>query len=219
MEPTQGRIKIIIADDHALILHSLEMMLESVPDFIVVGTASNGEEVFDINNGLKPDIILMDIKMPKLNGLEAIRIIEEKMPWVKVIALSIYDHPHIIKEALKSGAKGFLSKNCSFEELCEAIRMVHSGKTYLCNSVSETVLYTFINNDKDSIDAVERLTPSEIKVVKLLTEGMITREISKVLFVSEKTVERHKSNILKKLKLKNTAQLVRFAVEKGILLT
>jgi len=131
----------------------------------------------------------------------------------------MYVHAHIIRELLKSGAKGFLSKNCTFEELCEAIRTVYNGKTYLCKTASEAVLHTFVNDDVSANETIEKLTPSEIKIVKLLTEGKVTREISSLLFVSEKTVERHKSNILKKLKLKNTAQLVRFAVEKGILLT
>jgi len=212
-------VKIFIVEDQALILKSLAITLDSVSDFQVVGTALNGEELFTSSNGAKPDIILMDIRMPKMSGEEATRKIDEKMPWVKVIALSMYDHPHMIKEMLRAGAKGFLSKQSSFEELCEAIRTVHAGSTYLCKRCRDSVLSTFLQNGEASVSKIEGLTSRELEVIKLLADGLTTEEIARQLSISAKTVERHKSNILGKLNLKNTAQLIRFSIEQGILLS
>lgn len=158
--------------------------------------------------------------MPGMNGIEATRKVNEKMPWIKIIGLSMYDHPTFIKEMLRSGAKGFLSKDCAFEELREAIQTVFLGDTYLCKNASKIVINEFSQNStKSKISGIQSLTPREIKIIQLLGEGNITREISEKLFISEKTVDRHKTNILKKLSLKNTAQLVKMAVDQGIILS
>ena len=132
----------------------------------------------------------------------------------------MYDHPTFIKEMLRSGAKGFLSKDCAFEELREAIQIVFAGETYLCKNASKVVIDEFSKNSASpETGGVQSLTTREIEVIQLLAEGNITKEIAGKLFISEKTVDRHKTNILKKLNLKNTAQLVKIAVDQGIILS
>jgi DNA-binding NarL/FixJ family response regulator len=220
MESTKEHIKIMIAEDHGLISHALASLLKRIEGFEVIGLAGNGMELLKQLETAKPDIILMDIKMPQMNGIEATRRINEKMPWIKVIGLSMYDHPTFIKEMLRNGAKGFLSKDCAFEELREAILTVHSGEIYLCKNASKIVIDEF---SKDSVlpekGGIKSLTPREIEIIQLLSDGNITKEIADKLFISEKTVDRHKTNILKKMKLKNTAQLVKVAVDQGIILS
>ena len=212
-------IKIMIAEDQGLIRHSLGLMLGAVEGFKVLGLASNGQELLQKLESIKPDVVLMDIKMPKMNGIEVTKAIDEKMPWVKVIALSMYVHPVYIKEMLRNGAKGFISKNCSIEELCEAIRVVHGGTQYFCKITSSIVFHDFTQTFSENGDsAIHSLTPREIEIIQHLANGMITREIAVSLFISDKTVERHKSNLMKKLQVKNTAQLIKLAIEKGILI-
>ena len=218
MESNSNPIKLVIAEDQGLILQSLVMSLKTVPEFLVCGTARNGNLLLGILKDIKPDIILMDIKMPYLNGLEATRIIFDKTPWIKVIILSMHTHPSFIKDALKAGANGFLSKDCSFDELCEAIHQVYQGNTYLFKEASDTLLNNFVHQDESESDEIKSLTNSELKIIQALADGLTTREIAAKSYITEKTVERHKSNILKKMKLKNTAQLIRVALEKGLLL-
>jgi len=219
MDVEKGIINLMLAEDQGLILHSLVTMLKDIPDFRITGTARNGVELLQLLNENKPDVIILDIKMPLMNGLEVTRVISEKMPWVKIIALSMYDNPLFIREIMKSGAKGFLSKNCSFDELCEAIRNVHEGKTFLCRTSTESVMNNFANQDVNAFDELHSLTSREMEVIQLLAHGLLTREIAGKMFISGKTVERHKTNIMKKMKVKNTAQLIRLATEKGLLLS
>lgn len=217
MESPTRKISIMIAEDQLLILHSLVMTLKAVPDFDVCGTARNGNELLEILKETKPDIILMDIKMPLMGGSEATRIIQGKTPWIKIIALSMYTHPSFIKEIIKAGASGFLSKDCTFEELCEAIRSVYQGNTYIYKAASKILLNNFIYED-DENNQVNLLTAGEIRIIQLLSEGLTTSKIAGKLEISNKTVERHKSNIFGKLKLKNTAQLIRLAFERGLIM-
>lgn len=154
-----------------------------------------------------------------MNGMEATKLIDEKMPWVKVIALSMYDHPVYIKEMMKNGASGFLSKNCSVKELFDAIRTVYAGKTYLSTEIQRSVLNEYTKHSKENdTDGINSLTSREIEIIQKLAGGQTTREIANRLFISSKTVERHKTNILHKLRLRNTHQLVKLASEKGLLL-
>ena len=219
MSKTSETIKIMIAEDQGLIRHSLAALLSAVDGFQIVGLAANGEELLKQLELVKPDVILMDIKMPKMNGIEVTKTIDEKMPWVKVIALSGFDHPVYIKEMLKNGAKGFISKNCSIEELCEAIRMVNSGAQYFCKTISSIVFHDFTQTFSENGNSlIYSLTPREIEVIKMLASGMVTKEIANAMFISDKTVESHKSNLLKKLQVKNSAHLIKLAVEIGILI-
>jgi DNA-binding NarL/FixJ family response regulator len=218
MKDTNEKIKIMVADDQGLILHSLVTMLEAVDDFEVIGTAQNGIVLLQLLEENKPDVIIIDINMPKMSGIEVTKIIDGKMPWIKIIALSMYSHPQYIKEMLRHGAKGFLSKNCLAQELFEAVRAVNAGKTYLDKCCSDIILHNFSQVKTDFRTNLQSLTAREIEIIRALADGMVTREIAGKLFISDKTVERHKTNILNKLQLRNTAQLVKVAVEQGILI-
>jgi len=213
-------IKLMIAEDQAIILHSLMILLNSLQNIEVIGTALNGMDLLVLLEKDKPDVILMDINMPKMNGIEATKIIDAKMPWVKVIALSMYDHPVYIKKMFKSGAKGFVSKNATKMELGKAIEMVYNGDIYISEEISRVLLKEYSNaTDSDENADYTSLTSREIEIIQLLADGLYTKEIAEKLFISDKTVERHKTNILKKLKLRNTAQLVKVAITKGIIVS
>ena len=210
----------MIAEDQAIILHSLMILLNSIQNIEVIGTALNGLELMALLETEKPDVILMDINMPKMNGIEATKILDEKMPWVKVIALSMYDHPVYIKKMFKSGAKGFVSKNATKMELGKAIQMVYGGEIYISEEISRILLREYSSaTDSDEEGDYTSLTSREIEIIQLLADGLYTKEIAEKLFISDKTVERHKTNILKKLKLRNTAQLVKVAITKGIIVS
>ena len=220
MNPPVKKIKLMIAEDQAIILHSLMILLNSIPNIEVIGTALNGLDLLTLLENDKPDVILMDINMPKMNGIEATKIIDAKMPWVKVIALSMYDHPVYIKKMFKSGAKGFVSKNATKMELGKAIEMVYNGDIYISEEISRILLREYSNSsDSDDNADYTSLTSREIEIIQLLADGLYTKEIAEKLFISDKTVERHKTNILKKLKLRNTAQLVKVAITKGIIVS
>ena len=221
MEPKitdKVKIKLILADNQRIILHALSMLIESLGDFEIIGIVTNGYELLKKLEMSKPDIILMDIVKPGPTSIEVTRIIDERMPWVKVISLSRYNHPVFIKEMLKHGAKGFLSKNCSVDELQEGIMRVYSGKTYFCNLSSQVLLRDYSAESKADIVDFREITAREIEIITLLSDGLSTKEIASKLFISSKTVERHKSNLLKKMHLKNTAHLIKVAMENGLLI-
>jgi DNA-binding NarL/FixJ family response regulator len=209
-------IKIIIAESHQIVAHSIAALLRTIGNIEIQGIAQNDTQLLKMLDKEKPDIVLMDINMPELNGLEATKAIDERMPWVRVIALTKVDQAVFAKKMFKAGARGFVSKNSPPEDLFEAIRLVFEGKTFCC----QTTVRGFIH-EPDHIEELSKnggtpsLTASELVIIKLIAEGYLTREIAKKTFTSEKTVERHKTNILKKFNLRNTAQLVRMAVEQG----
>lgn len=213
-----GKIRIMIAENQGIILHSLISLIRSFGDFEITGTASDGYELLKKLEVTKPDVILLDIKKPGLTGIDVTRIIDEKMPWVKVISLSRHNHPFFIKEMLKHGAKGFLSKNCTVEELHEGIKRVYDGKTYFCSLCSKVILRDYASDAVEGTVDFRNITPREIEIIGYLSDGCSTKEISEKLFISNQTVERHKSNLFKKMQLRNTAQLVRVAVENGLLI-
>ena len=218
MNPQLPHIKVIIAEDQSIILHAMVLLLKTMRNVEVIGTAGNGEELLRLLDDLKPDIILTDIRMPLLDGFEATRVINEKMPWLKVIALSGYDHPAYIKKLMKNGARGFVSKNSSEQELEKALITVYNGGTYISDEVARKLLREFTDtpSQTDSFN-YNSLTSREIQIIQLLSEGMSTREIAEKLFISNKTVERHKTNILKKTNTRNTAHLIRLSIQNGII--
>lgn len=219
MNPSGPHIKVIIAEDQTIVLHALILMLKTLKNIEVIGSAQNGDELLKLLERTRPDVILTDINMPVLSGIDASRIINEKMPWIKVIALSVYDHPVYIKKMFKNGAKGFVSKFATEQELEKAINTVFGGEIYISEEISRTMLRDFseIENSNVTSDYFS-LTSREIEIIQLLADGLFTREIAEKLFISDKTIERHKTNILKKLNLRNTPQLIREAILKGIIL-
>jgi DNA-binding NarL/FixJ family response regulator len=212
-----GKISIMIVEDQQIILHALTCLINSSGEFEVIGSATEGQGLLKKLEVIKPDIILLDIKMQTMGGIEVTRVVNEKMPWIKVISLSAYNHSFFIKEMIKNGAKGFLSKNCTVQELFEGIHSVYNGKTYFCSLCSNVVVHNFSDTQDDGSMQFYPLTPREIEIIRHLSNGFSTKEIANKLFISDKTVERHKTNLLKKMQLRNTAQLVKAAVENGLL--
>ncbi len=211
-------IRMLVAESQGIILHSILALLGTFRDVVVVGTARDGKTLLGLLEVTKPDILLLDLEKPGMSCIEVSRVIDGKMPWVKLISLSRHNHPYYIREMLKHGTKGFLSKDCSVEELHDGIRRVHAGQTFFCSTCSDVMLQDYKAQPRDDGNRFREITHREIEIIRYLAEGHSTKEIAEKLFISDKTVERHKSNLLKKMQLKNTPQLVKVAVENGLLI-
>jgi DNA-binding NarL/FixJ family response regulator len=215
---SKSKIQVMIAENQGIILHSLASLILSFGDIEVIGTASDGAELLKKLENIKPDIIILNVKKPGLTGIDVTRMIDEKMPWVKIISLVKHNHPFFIKEMLKHGVKGFLSTNCTVNELHEGIKSVYNGKTYFCSVCSRVILRDYAASPEAGQVDFRSITAREIEIIGYLSDGLATKEISRKLFISDKTVERHKSNLFKKMKLRNTAQLIKVAMENGLLI-
>ncbi len=210
-------IRIIIADDHQLFREGLVNLLSQAPDVEIIAQAEDGKDALKKTRELNPDIVLMDIGMPIMNGVRATEILHKELPDVKVIALSMHSDKQYIKEMLEAGAFGYLFKNCTYDQLIEAINTVQSGKKYLSDTITEVLIQDYLGKEEDADDDKPALSAREAEVLKLFAEGKSSREISELLYVSVKTVGTHKQNILDKLELKSTTDLVKYALRKGII--
>lgn len=210
-------IRILIADDHQIVRQGLKSLIEREPDMEVVGEAEDGQEIVDLTKKLVPHVVLMDVKMPDLNGIEATRQIMSELPDVKIIALSMYPDQRFVINMLKSGARGYLLKDCAFEELAQAIRIVMANKTYLCPMVTEVVVKNYLDSTPSPTQsAFAILTAREREVMKLLVEGRRTGQIAEVLGISVKTVDTHRQQIIHKLGIRSLADLTKYAIREGI---
>ncbi len=210
------KIKIILADDHAIIREGLKPLIEKEPDMLVAGEAENGRETLQRVRELSPDVVIMDISMPDLNGIEATRQIRQDYPACKVIGLSVHTDNQYVAQMIRAGASGYLPKSCAFKELATAIRAVTRNQTYLSPKVIDSVV-AYLQKSAPGDDAADAvLTPREREVLQLLAEGKPTKEISALLCVSERTVEAHRKNIMTKLNLHSVAELTRYAIAKGL---
>ncbi len=211
------KYRIIIADDHRIVRQGLRSLVEQENDLEVVGMAANGRQALQMTRRLKPDVVIMDISMPDLNGIDATCQIVNEVSGVKVIALSMHSEKQLIDGMLRAGAAGYLLKESAFEELIKAIRIVCGGKKYLSPDVTDIVLRDYLN---PSIDNDHPLTPDltlrEREVLQLIVEGCATREVANRLNISIKTVESHRSRIMNKLDLHTVAELTKYAVRRGI---
>jgi DNA-binding NarL/FixJ family response regulator len=185
----------------------------------VIAQAKDGYSTVELVKQLYPDVVIMDIGMPDLNGIEATRQITKAFPQTKVVALSMHSGRNFIIEMFKAGASGYLLKDCEFDELVNAVRLVIAGKTYISPSISDTVVENYVRNFPEKKDtAFSILTKREREVLQLLTEGKTTKQIGKRLHISAKTVEVHRLNIMGKLKIDNIAQLTKYAIQEGLTL-
>ena len=212
-------IKIILADDHQLVLDGMRSMLQSVAGFSIVAEARNGLEVLEAARTNGFDIILMDIEMPQLNGIEATRMLLEEQPDAKVLALTMFNEKGIIVKVMEAGAKGYVLKNANFNELVEAIHKVASGQNFISSDVIATLMEkdsVRVESSKTEIDAGS-LTKREIEILKLIAQGLSNKEIGEKLFISHRTVDTHRTHLLNKLEVKNIAGLIRFAMKNGYL--
>jgi DNA-binding NarL/FixJ family response regulator len=209
-------IRVLLADDHRIVRDGLHALLEAEEDLEIVGEAEEGRTAVLLAAQTKPDVVIMDIGMPDLNGMEATRRIMEAVPEVKVIALSMHSDRRFIEGMFKAGAAGYLLKDAAYEELVRAVRTVVSGRPYLCPSIAATVIDGYVHpaGGRDSARSV--LTPREREVLQLLAEGNSTKQIALSLDVSVKTVETYRSRLMEKLDLRSVAELTKYAVREGL---
>lgn len=194
-------------------------MLGGVEHIEVSGEAANGQEAIDLVAKLRPNVVLMDIGMPVISGVEATRYLRQHYPETKVIALTMHADRHYIKAMLEEGASGYLLKNCTYDELIESITQVHQGKKYLDSEATGVLVDSYIGREEEEAPQEKdpRLSDREFEVLKLYAEGSSTKEIADQLFISVKTVGTHRQNLLDKLGLASTADLVKYAIRKGII--
>jgi len=209
-------IKVLIADDHKLLRELLADFLTNSTDIVVVAQAENGQQVLEKVRLSKPDVVLMDIEMPRMNGIDTTQALLKEFPEIKTIALSMHDEKAYIKSMFEAGAWGYLLKNCAYDQLVGAINQVYNGKKYLDTDVSAVIIQDYLEHFSWGTVKNPELTERESEVLQLLAEGKTIREISEALFISIKTVGTHKQNIFDKLGFENIAQLIKFALKRGI---
>ena len=210
-------VKILIADDHKILRQAIASLLSKELGMEVVGEAEDGRVAVRLVHELQPDVVIMDISMPNLNGIEATRQITHDLPDTKVVALSVHSDRHSVGEMLKAGALGYVPKCCAFEELVLAIRDVVANQTYLSSHISGIVVEGYINRlEGRDASVYSVLTAREREVLQLISEGNSTKEIAKELHVSTKTIEWHRSQLMGKLKIRSVAELVKYAIREGL---
>jgi two-component system, NarL family, response regulator NreC len=211
--PRNQKISIVLADDHAIVRRGFQLILRSHPDLEVVGEASTGLEAVELAEKLQPDIVVMDVSMPVLNGIEATRRIEQVAPRTRVVALSMHRDSVYVREMLKAGARAYLLKESAEADLLTAIRAVARGEGYITPAVSDAVLSDYRKHVANPIDL---LTAREREVLQLIAEGKTNKEVANHLQLSVYTVEAHRSKLMEKLNLHSTGELVRFAIRNGL---
>ncbi len=210
-------IKLLIADDHAIVRHGLNESMQMEDDIEIVGQAQDGLSTIRMVQELLPDVVIMDISMPELNGMDATREIVRDYPKVKVIALSMHSAKKFVREMFKAGASGYLLKDCEFDELALAIRTVMSGKSYITPEIADVVVDNYVRTSSGETSSVfSVLSKREREVLQLLAEGKTTKQIGLKLGISPKTVEAHRLRVMEKLDLDNVAQLTKYAVQEGL---
>lgn len=204
-------IKVLLADDHPIFLDGMKAFLKEYEHIQIVGTATNGEEVLNTLETHPADIVVLDIDMPKLDGIDTTKYIKKKFPTTKVLIISMFDKKEFIIKLMKYGASGYILKNKTKEELLTAINNIADGKTHYSLEIINLAVSLNFSNDKEEVT----LTDREVEVLKKIAEGHSSKEAGEILYISETTVNTHRRNIMAKLELPNTAQLVRYAIRNG----
>lgn len=210
-------IRVLIADDHAILRDGIRSILECQEDIIVVGEAGNGEEALELVSKLMPDVVLMDISMPKVNGLEGTRLIKEQFPQVKVLILTQHDNREYIAPALGAGASGYVLKRSGRREMLNALRQVYEQGAFLTGNVTQEVLREYTQNGHNKKKTDQHLTDRERQVLYLIVEGKSNKEIALELGISPKTVSVHRTNLMLKLDVQNTVELIRYAASNPLI--
>ncbi|TSA27940.1 MAG: DNA-binding response regulator [Bacteroidetes bacterium] len=211
---------IFLVDDHQLVRDGIKALLAGIPDIRIIGEANNGNELLTIIDAKHPDIILMDISLPDISGIELTRMLNRSHPEIRVLILSMYTHEDFVFNAMKAGARGYLPKNTSRQELLDAIYAIREGHEFFSESISKVILKSFLRQATQSEGSTEGspqlLTIREQEILKLFAEGYNNKEIGHRLAISIRTVESHKNHIVKKLGLKSTVEMVKFAIKNKI---
>lgn len=211
------KTKIIFVDDHAVIRSGLHMILDDEEDVEIIGEAETAEEAIRLTEELQPDVVLMDIHLPDMNGIEATRIIKENHPDVAVVALTINEDEEYFFKMLEAGASGYVPKRAAPEELLTAIRAAAEKEVYIYPSLAKLLVRDFLHQTEEKEEEQYGLTDRELELLAHLADGATNNEIADTLSISPKTVARHRENIMRKLNLRNRTELVKFAIRKGII--
>ena len=211
-------INVLLADDHAIVRDGLKLLLESQPGIKVTGEAMNGRDAVRLTMKLHPDIVIMDIAMPELNGIEAASQIRDNCPSSKVIILSMHSSTEHIYRSLKAGARGYLLKESAGVEVVSAVTAVFSGGRYLSQKISDRVIEDYLkkHEDKEAENLLDRLSPRELEILQLVVEGRSSADIASIIFLSPKTVETYRSRLMQKLNVTDLPGLVKFAIKHGL---
>lgn len=214
-----GPLRILIADDHSVVRHGLRSLLESQPGWEVCAEAANGREAVELAKRLNPNIVILDITMPELNGLEATRQIVKSVPQVEVLILTMHTSEEVARQVLRAGARGFLLKSDTDRELIGAVETLQRHKPFLSPHATEFILDSFVSGSKTNETEcdLDPTTPREREIIQLLAEGKTNKEVATALGVSVRTVEGHRARIMEKLNLHSTSELVRYAIRNHII--
>lgn len=211
-------VRLLLVDDHEIVRAGLRMLFSAEPDVQIVGEAGSGREAIEQVRRLAPDVVLMDVAMPDMNGIDATRRIKEAFPQVAVLALTMHEDEEYFFEMLSAGASGYVPKRAAPDDLLSAIRIVNQGEVFIYPSMAKLLVKDFLRRAEETAPAdVELLTPREYEVLACIADGLTNREIAEQLVISVKTVDRHRENIMRKLNLHNRVELVRYAIEKGLI--
>ena len=215
------KIRIVIADDHIVLRSGLRRLLNEQPDIEVIGEANDGNEAITRTEELIPDVLLLDITMPNLGGIDVIRIVKARIPKVAILVLTMHEDEGYFIEALKAGASGYVPKKAADTELIAAIRAVNRGEVFIYSSFAKTMVTQMLHGkssyQEEAIDRYERLSRREQEVLKAVAQGYTNQQVANQLYLSVKTVETYKARIMEKLNLHSRAELVRFALQRGLL--
>lgn len=211
--------QVLIVEDHTILREGLRSLLSAHPDFEITGEATDGREAIRAAEKLHPEIILMDLSMPKMGGIEAIREIKRQWSKIKILALTVHKTEEYIMATLEAGADGYLLKDATHAELIKAMEVVLKGDRYLCPGISGQIIEGYLRGRRTEkpLSVFDALTPREREILKLIGEGYKNKEIAEQLFISIKTVEKHRSNLMEKLQLHNSAALTSYALKKGLI--
>lgn len=212
-------IRLLLVDDHEVVRTGLRMLLESQTDMKIVGEASTGAEALELCNQLLPDVVVMDLILPDISGIEITRQIKLSLPQVNVVALTIHEDQEYFFETLKAGASGYVPKRAAPEELVSAIRVAHNGEVYIFPSLAKVLVRDYLGHGGEQTEQLltEELTTREAEVLDLLAQGLTNEEIADQLFISKHTVARHRESIMRKLNLHNRSELVKYAIRIGLI--
>lgn len=218
-EGHEHAIRVLLVDDHTILREGVRALLADEPEIVVVGEAGDGEEAVEKVDALRPDVVLMDMVMPRMNGLEATSHIKRAHPDVKVLILSMYDDDEYVQQVIQAGASGYLLKGMAADDLVLAIREVHSGSSFLNPAIAAKLIDDYVRRVRGErgAEGEEPLTSREREVLKLIAEGNTNQEIADVLCLSRKTVESHRANIMRKLDLHDVTDLVKYAIRRGLI--